>query len=155
MNNKGYSKGQNRYIETAPIKTSIQVIDVLNEKIGFSGGWSHQTGKYFTVVMTMFTELADGTRDVEILHSYPKRDGRAWNKWLPVIKAVKDKGLVPELRGAFSIVKPASSKRRTVKEVSKFKISNKYTEEEFAQAYSTFMGIDLPKNGPDLFTDDK
>ena len=151
MNNKGYNKGQNRYIETAPIKTSIQVIDVLNEKTGFSGGWTHQRGSYFTIVMTLFTQLADGSREVEILHSYPKRDGRGWKSWLPVIKAVKDQGVIPELKGAFSIVKPASSKRRTVKEVSKFKISNYYTEEEFAQAYSTFTGKELPKNGPDLF----
>ena len=155
MNNKGYGREKTRYEEGPCIKTSLQVVDVLNEKMGFSGGWTHQKGKYFTIVITMFTQYQDGTTDIEILHSYPKRGGRGWSKWLPVIRAVKEKGVIPEISGKFGIVKPASSKRRTVKETSNFKLTGEYTEEEFATAVERFTGVKPPKNGPNLFTEDK
>ena len=154
MNNQGYNKGQNRYIDSKPVKTTLQVIDVLNEKSAFTGNWASQVGKFFTIKLCMCTVYKDGRRDFEILETYPSKTSKAWGRWKPVVEAVKNKNQIPEITGTFDIL-PKKGKHRVVKELSKFKITDRLSTEDFEGLLQLFLGQELPKDGPDLFDNDK
>ena len=154
MKNHSYSRGQNRFIDSKPVKTTLQVIDVLNEKKAFTGNWASQVGKFFTVKLCMCTVYKDGSTDFEILETYPGKNSKAWPRWRPVVEAVKQKNQIVEITGTFDIL-PKKGKHRVVKELSKFKITDRFKPEDFEQMFSKFLGAELPKDEPDLFKKDK
>ena len=154
MKNHSYNRGQNRFIDSKPVKTTLQVIDVLNEKKAFTGNWASQIGKFFTIKLCMCTVYRDGSTDFEILETYPGKSSKAWPRWRPVVEAVKEKNQILEITGTFDIL-PKKGKHRVVKELSKFKITDRFKPEDFKQMLGTFLGAELPKDEPDLFKKDK
>ena len=149
MKNLSYGAGATHHNRS--LMGTLQVVDVLEPKKHTQGQWSHNTAKFYTIVLSCLQTLSNGEHTFELFEVFAPIKSK---KWQPVIDCVKKNNTVPEISGNFDIVS-SESRRRCISPKSKFSFLTEYTQEEFETAISSFLGKELPQEPPKLFKDDK
>jgi len=149
MKSLSYSAGATHH--NKQLCGTLQVIDVLDPRKRSAGQWSHQTNDYYTVVLSCLQTKSNGEHTFELFEVFATKTSKKWQK---VINQVKQYNTVPEISGKFEIVS-SEGRRRCISPKSKFRYLREYSHEQFETAISQFMGIEIPKDPPDLFDHDK
>jgi hypothetical protein len=148
MNNKGYNKEQNRYIEGKDFRAILQVIDVQSPKLSSGGTWTYSSANYYDITLCKFVDFNEQSKPDFQLYSIQVAKGiSTWKKWEKVIKEF-NKGNVPELTGNFHCFK-ADGKRHMLSAKSKFSMTDIQTHTAFEQGLEKWLNVELPVE-PDI-----